>query len=418
MATAVKSRKLNRLTALDVKNAVEPGFYLDGGGLYLQVSRFDSKSWIFRFTINGRVRDMGLGSVANWTLAQVRERAIELRQAVSQKIDPIERQREQRRGEAERLANQKTFAWCAEQCHQRLRPKWKNEKHALQWISTLREYAFPVVGDRVVADITVKHVADVLEPIWLSKRETAGRVRGRIREVLAWSSANGYYPSYSIQMWEELEKLLPVGRAPKTQHMASCPHHDAGRLLQVVRESSLSPLLKLAFEFTVLNAVRPVEGRGAEKSEIVASKRVWIIPDDRMKMGASHVVPLADQSLAIVERAKELAPGSALLFPNLATGSAYSDQAFTKVVLRETTGTTYTMHGFRSTFRTWVSNKTDYPREVAEFALAHNPQTDVEAAYNRTTLFSQRRKLMQEWADYLYATSTQAPVITEDDEFG
>lgn len=411
------SRKLNRLTALDVKNAVEPGFYADGGGLYLQVSRFTSKNWIYRFTIDGRVRDMGLGSINTWSLAQVRERVLELRQAVSQKIDPIERQREQRRQEAERIASQKTFAWCAEQCHQRLLPKWKNQKHAQQWISTLREYAFPLVGDLVVADISVKHVAAILEPIWLGKRETAGRVRGRIREVLSWASANGLHPNYSIQMWEELEKLLPVGRAPKTQHMASCPHHNAGRLLNLVRESSLSPLLKLAFEFTVLNAVRPMEGRGAAKSEIVASKRVWIIPDDRMKMGASHVVPLAEQSLAIVERARQLAPESPLLFPNPATGSAYSDQAFTKVVLRETAGTQFTMHGFRSTFRTWVSNQTDYPREVAEFALAHNPQSDVEAAYNRTTLFSQRRKLMQEWADYLYATALVGPNRTEDDEF-
>ena len=417
MNKQVSNRQLNRLTALDIRNAKEPGFYHDGGGSYLQLSRFDTKSWIYRFTINGVTRDMGLGSVDTWSLAEVRERVRELRQLVSQKIDPIERQRLMRQAEQDRVNNRKTFSWCATQCHERLKPKWKNVKHIAQWISTLEQYAFPVIGDKNVDDVDIKSIAAILTPIWLAKRETASRVRGRIREVLGWAAANNYYSGYSLTMWEELDKLLPVGRTRKRSHFASCPHHEAGRLLQHVRDSSLAPLLKLAFEYVVLNAARSTEGRGAQKTELLVAKRVWIVPEDRMKMGQAHVVPLAEQSIELLKTAARLSGASTLVFPNLETGKPYSDQAFTKVILRETLKVPYTTHGFRATFRTWVSNKTDYSAKVAEFALAHNPQNEVEAAYDRTTMFAQRRRLMQEWADYLYGTAHEGPYVTEDDEY-
>lgn len=411
------SRKLNRLTALDIKNANTPGFYPDGGGLYLQVSRFGTKNWIYRFTINGVTRDMGFGSINTWSLAEVRERVRESRQLVSQKIDPIQRVRQSRLAEQDRLSRLKTFSWCAAQCHERLKPKWKNAKHAAQWIASLEQYVFPTLGEKNVDAIDIEGIAAVLTPIWLEKRETASRVRGRVREVLGWAAANNYYTDYSITMWEELDKLLPVGRPQKRTHFSSCPHHEVGRLLQSVRDSTLSPLLKLAFEYVVLNAARSSEGRGARKSELAINKRVWIVPDDRMKMGQSHVVPLSEQSIRLLNHASALSGASGLVFPNAETENPYSDQAFTKVILRETLKVPYTTHGFRASFRTWVSNKTTYSAKVAEFALAHNPQTDVEAAYDRTTLFAQRRKLMQAWADYLYSTARDAPDVTEDDEY-
>lgn len=412
-----KSNALDRLTATAIRNETTPGFYHDGGGLYLQVSRFNSKNWIYRFTIHGRTRDMGLGAVAVWPLAKVRERVRTLRQLVSQKIDPIEQQKKQRETAARLIDKEKTFKWCAQECHTRLLPSWKNVKHGRQWISTLERHVFPTFGEHVIADVGRREIAAVIGPMWLDTRETARRVLGRIREVLEWAAAHDYYPTYSLEMWEEIAKLLPVGRAQKRVRMASCPYPEGGRLLTQLKATTLSELLKLAFEFNVLTAVRPAEARNVLKSEIDLKERMWVIPEARMKMDKSHAVPLSEQVMNLLEMAYALNGGSRYVFPNLNSDKPFSDQAFTKVALRETLKVSYTMHGFRATFRTWAGETTTYPKEVCEFALAHNTMSDVEAAYARTTHVAQRRALMQDWADYLDATAHDAPMMHGDHAF-
>ena len=400
-STSKHSRALNRLNPLAIKNAADPGFYHDGGGLYLQISRSGTKNWIYRFTINKTTRDMGLGAVAVWPLAKVRERLVGLRQLVSQKIDPIELQRSERNATQAAVEKRKSFRWCATACHERLAEGWKNAKHAKQWISTLEQYVFESIGDLDIAGVTRKEIAAVLSPIWLTKRETARRVRGRIKEVIEWAAANEYYPNYSLAMWKEVDKLLPVGRAQKTSRMASCPYVEVGQLLSELKATSLTASLKLAFQFNVLTAVRPAEARNALKTEIDLTTRMWVIPEDRMKMGKEHAVPLSDQAMAVLTQAYALSGNSDYVFPNPTSGKPFSDQAFTKVALRETLKVSHTMHGFRSTFRTWAAERTTYPKEVCEFALAHNTMSAVEASYARTTHVEQRRPLMQDWANYL-----------------
>lgn len=395
------SRARDRLSAFAVKNLNEPGFYHDGGGLYLQVSRFNTKSWILRYTIDKKTRDMGLGPVADWTLAEARERAKQYRQLIDNKQDPIEyRQVEQKARAAER-DNRKTFEQCATGCHEDKGTLWKNTKHKAQWISTLTNYAFPKIGSMNVADVGKKEVAKVLEPIWLTKQETASRLLQRIRLVLAWASAHDYYPGYDLKMWDELPNLLPGRPKKKENHHSSCPYVEAGQLLKQLRDSKISELLKLCFEFTVLTAARSGEARGALKEEINFETKMWVIPDNRMKMDKAHSVPLSDRAIEVLKLAFTLAPKSKLVFPNLKLDKPLSDQAFTKVVLGENLKVPYTAHGFRSTFRTWAGEQTKYPREVCEHALAHNIMDSVEAAYARTTFVEQRRQLMQDWADFL-----------------
>lgn len=395
------SRARERLSAVAVRNAVKPGFYHDGGGLYLQVSTYNTKSWILRYTIDKKTRDMGLGPVLDWSLAEARERAKKFRQLVDDKIDPIEHRRKEQEARSAERDNRKTFEECALACHEKMASNWKNPKHKDQWINTLTNYAFPVIGKLDVSSVGKKAVADVLKPIWLVKVETASRVLQRIRAVLTYASAHDYYPGYDLKMWDDLPQLLPQRPDKKKLHFASCPYEEAATLIAKLQASSLSELLKLAFEFTVLTAVRSSEARGALKAEIDLDKKMWTIPDSRMKMDIAHSVPLSDRAIEVLERAYAIAPDSELVFPSPSSGKQFSDQAFTKVVLNETLKVKYTAHGFRSTFRVWAGEKTKYPREVCEHALAHNIMDAVEAAYARTTFVEQRRSLMQDWSNFL-----------------
>jgi integrase len=395
------SRARDRLSALSVKNASKSGFYHDGGGLYLQVSVYGTKSWILRYTMNKKTRDMGLGALADWTLAEARQRAKKFRQLLDDNIDPIEhRQAEHKKINAER-DNRKTFEECARNCHDDKASQWKNIKHRDQWIRTLSQYAFPSLGSMNVADVGKAEIASVLKPIWLEKEETANRLLQRIRIVLGWASAHNYYPGYDLKIWDELPNLLPSRPRKKESHYSSCPYAEAGALMEKLRQSQVSEILKLCFQFTVLTAARSGEARGAMKSEVDFETKMWVIPDDRMKMDKAHSVPLSDTAIDVLKRAYAIVPDSKLVFPSVATGKQLSDQAFTKVVLRENLQVTYTAHGFRSTFRTWAGEQTKYPREVCEQALAHNIMDSVEAAYARTTFVEQRRHLMQDWADFL-----------------
>lgn len=395
------SNARDRLSAIEVRKLKEPGMHHDGGGLYLQISNYGTKSWILRFTINKRTRDMGLGPLANWSLAEARERARKYRQLIDDGIDPIEHREAERKLRAAELGRRKTFEQCAEACHGDKTSSWKNDKHKAQWINTLRQYAFPVIGSMNVAEIGKKEIARVLEPIWLTKQETASRLLQRIRAVLNWASAHDHYPGYDLKIWDELPNLLPGRPKQKDNHHAACPYAEAPALMAKLRASTISDNLKLCFEFTVLTAARSGEARGALKAEIDFDARMWTIPDDRMKMDRAHSVPLSNRAIDVLKAAFALSPESKYVFPNPSLDKPLSDQAFTKVVLRETLDVPYTAHGFRSTFRTWAGEQTKYPREVCEHALAHNIMDRVEAAYARTTFVQQRRQLMQDWTDYL-----------------
>ncbi len=405
-----KSRDRERLSALAVKNISEPGIYHDGGGLYLQVSSLSkgSKSWFLRYRFDGKVRDMGLGAFADWPLAKARERAQHYRRMLDDKIDPIQFrnsqsdvQRAERKAVESARSKQKTFEQATRECLDTIKSKWKSDKHRAQWQSSLEMYANPLIGKLPIAGIGKRELERVLVPIWLEKPETADRVLQRIRTVLEWASARDYVSNYNPKIWIELKSLLPGRPKSEEKHFASCPYREVGTLLRSLRGTHISEMLKLAFEFVVLTVARSSEGREAEKREIDFKTRVWTIPATRMKLGVTHIVPLSDQAMEVLRRAFLLDPDSPFVFPSTSTGRPLSDQAFTKVVLRESLGVAYTAHGFRSSFRMWAGEQTNYERVVCELALAHDIKSDTEAAYDRSDYGGKRRKLMQEWADFI-----------------
>jgi integrase len=402
------------LTSLAVKNITEPGIYHDGGGLYLQVSPLSkgSKSWFLRYRLNGKVRDMGLGSVADWGLAKARERAQQYRRMVADKVDPIHFRNAQlaaQLAEAKSIdsarRNKKSFEEASRECFDTMKSKWKNAKHRAQWISSLEMYAFPALGKFAVSDIGKRELEAVLAPIWLDKVETADRVLQRMRTVLEWASARDYITNYNPKIWIELKSLLPGRPESEENHFASCPYNEVAELLAALRRTTISEVLKLAFEFMVLTVTRSSEARGAGKAEINLSARTWTIPAARMKLGKQHVVPLSDRAVHVLKDAFSLEPDSTLVFPSRNSLKPFSDQAFTKVVLRETLRTQYTAHGFRSSFRTWAGEQTNYERVVCELALAHDIKSATEAAYDRSDYENKRRKLMEDWATYIAASS-------------
>ena len=407
-----KSKARDRLSALMVKSISAPGIYHDGGGLYLQVSRLESrsKSWFLRYTIEGKVRDMGLGSLTEWSLSEIRERAKKFRRMLDDKLDPIEIRNSERMlqkanvaEKAKQVASQKTFAECAAECHKSLKSSWKNIKHGDQWINTLTTYAFPTIGKCLVTDVDKGSIKNVMLPIWLSKKDTADRLLQRIRTVMDWAVAHEYHPGYKPSLWKDLATILPQRPDQQRKHFSSCPYVDVGPLIKQLQATGVTPIVKLCFEFMILTAARSGEARGTLKSEVDFDRKNWRIDGSRMKAGITHTVPLSDRAEAILREAFLLAPESIFVFPSARNKVALSDQAFTKVVLRENLKVSYTAHGFRSSFRTWAGKLTNYDRIVCELALAHDLKTDVESAYDRNDYEDKRRHLMQDWACFLVA---------------
>ncbi|CAM8645430.1 XerC Integrase [Comamonadaceae bacterium] len=407
-----KSKARDRLSALMVKSITTPGIYHDGGGLYLQVSRLESrsKSWFLRYTIEGKVRDMGLGSLTEWSLSEIRERAKKYRRMLDDKLDPIEVRNSERllqkaevAEKAKLQASQKTFAECAYECHKSLKSSWKNSKHGDQWINTLTTYAFPILGKNLIAEVDKHSIKNVMLPIWLSKKDTADRLLQRIRTVMDWAVAHEYHPGYKPSLWKDLTTILPQRPDQQRKHFSSCPYADVGPLVKQLQATGVTQIVKLCFEFMILTAARSGEARGALKSEIDFDKKIWRIDGSRMKAGITHTVPLSDRAEAILREAFSIEPDSVFVFPSTRKKTALSDQAFTKVVLRENLKVAYTAHGFRSSFRTWAGKLTNYDRIVCELALAHDLKTDVESAYDRNDYEEKRRHLMQDWASYLKA---------------
>lgn len=404
-------RDSNRLTAMAVSKLKEPGRYADGHGLYLQVSEWGTKSWIFRYTRNGRARHMGLGPLHTLSLADARERARKARQALLDGIDPIDMRTDAKLAAKAEAAKRITFKDAAEKYIAAHRAGWKNPKHADQWEATLRLYAYPMLADLSVADIEIGHITNILEPIWLEKTETASRVRGRVEAVLDWATVRRHRSGDNPARWRGcLDKLLPAKtKVRKVRHMPAMPYGDVaafiGELLE--REGFSSK----ALQFTIFTACRTAEVTGAQWDEIDFAEKVWTVPGIRTKSGRDHRVPLSKQAVAILQevpRVKE----NLFIFPGARDGAGLSSMAMLEL-LREMRGDAFTVHGFRSSFRDWCAEQTNYPREIAEAALAHVLKDKTEAAYQRGDLLEKRRKLMEAWAGYCSRQAATAGNVTQ-----
>ena len=390
----------DRLKALEVKWIEEPGIYHDGGGLYLQVSPAGTKSWLFRYRLHDRMREMGLGSFKDFSLAEARERARVQRQLVADKIDPIE-QRDARSQVAKAVAAQEiSFEECARDYHKQEAVHWKNPKHRDQWINTLDTYAFPKLGKRKIHTIVQADFVTVLQPIWQRKAETASRVFQRLRSVLVWAAAKKLYPVHPRDMCDLVLTELGDRRGQrKKEHHLAAPYEEVSEILGKVRISDSQKIVKLAFEFTVLTAARSGETRGATWSEIDFDDQTWVIPATRMKAGKEHRVPLSTQCLELLHQAQELTSHLELIFCHPKTEKQFSDAIFTSM-LHKGLKLPYTMHGFRSSFRDWGGEVSQHRRELLEISLAHDLGNKVEEAYRRGDMLDKRRPLMEDWARF------------------
>lgn len=370
----------------------------DGAGLMLKVSPTGTRSWVYRYQLFGRRRSIGLGSYPLVGLSKARTERDAARKLIRRGIDPQAERDAARAAQAAAEAKQAaTFSRCAAELIESLRPGWRNPKHADQWTNTLRDYAGPVLGAMPVADIQREHVLQVLQPIWTSKPETAGRLRGRIEKVLDLAKARGYRTGDNPAQWRgNLDaELPPLSKVQRVEHVAALPYSEAPKFWQDL-QSRTGPGAA-ALRFTLLTACRPGEARGATWDEIKGDK--WVIPAERMKAGREHHVPLTPEALAVLERMPRVAP---LIFTEprgKRAGKKLSENAMTALLKRM--GAQCTAHGFRSTFREWAGETTAHPREVIEHALAHRLKDKVEAAYQRGTLLQKRRELMADWAAYL-----------------
>lgn len=386
---------MGKLTVLQVRNA-KPGRHSDGGGLYLLVKPSGAKSWILRVQVSGRRRDFGLGGVDLVSLQEARDKAYESRKAAKAGLDPsFERKRA--------LRQIPTFMEAADQYHRTVRASWRNGKHADQWLTTLEAYAFPTIGAARVDHIDAPRIQSVLLPIWLTKPETARRVRQRIGSVLDFAHGQGWRESETPRA--AVNSLLKRIKQPKRgPGFAAIPYADLPALMITLSGGEPSAG-RLALRFLVLTAARSGEVRGATWSEIDFEEAQWNIPAIRMKVGDPHCVPLSPMALDVLRTAHELMGGKANrpIFPGL-KGKAMSDATMAKVLSVAGAGA-FTVHGMRSAFRDWVAERTSFPGEWAEAALAHTLPNKVEAAYRRTKFVEQRRTLMAAWADFLAGSS-------------
>lgn len=404
---------MGKLTVLKIQNLTEPGQYGDGDCLYLQIKSDDqnrlSRSWVYRFKLNGKRREMGLGPLHLVSLAEARQKVLVCRKMHLEGIDPIDVRRAKREQEALERTNAITFKICAEKYIASHKVGWKNDKHAAQWPSSLKAYAYPTLGALPAHRIDTALVMRVLEPIWSSKPETASRLRGRIELVLDWARVHGYRTGENPARWRgHLDKLLPSrSRVKRSRHHAALPYSELPAFMVRLRQEE--GVAARALEFLILTAARTGEVIGATPDEI--KDGVWTVPAERMKAGLQHRVPLSAPALAIPEATAKL--GTSYLFPGRKFDAPLSNMAMLKLLAR-IGRSDLTTHGFRSTFKDWVSETTDHPSEVSEMALAHAIDNDVEAAYRRGDLFRKRIALMNDWARFCAGQKAEAGGAASD----
>ena len=396
--TATGKQKQNRLSAVRVRSLTKAGRYLDGNGLYLNVQPSGAKRWFLRVVVMGRRRDFGLGGLSVVSLAEAREEATKLRKIVQQNGDPLaEREKEK--------SIVLTFKEAAREVHKIHSATWKNDKHKKQWITTLENYVFPTFGSLHVDNIGTPEILSVLNPIWLTKPETARRVRQRIHTVLEWTKAAGFRSGDNPV--DGILKILPKQPVSKNHHTA-LPYKEVPIFIKSLRSINAEGIAPLAFEFLILTATRTSEVLNATWDEINLEDKTWTIPDSRMKNKREHRIPLQPRLIEILEEARKLSEGSLYIFPNPHTGKPLSTMVFLMLLRRMKQD--ITAHGFRSSFRDWASERTNIPRDVCEAALAHSLRDKTEAAYKRTDLFEKRRELMNLWTKF--ATEERGEVIT------
>lgn len=382
------------LTAAKAKSLSRPGMYRADATLYLRIAPGGTKHWIQRLTIDGRRHDLGLGGFPLVSLAEARAKAFDNRRAVQTGRNPLAEKRR---------AKTPTFAVAAARTCDALRPRWRNGKHETDWMATLENHAFPILGGMSVDRIRREDVLRALTPIWTAKPETARRVRQRIRAVLRWCWAHGYVRENVAG--EGIDGALPAMPAVK-EHFRALPYGEVSDALDAVQESRASDAAKLCLRFLVLTAARSGEARGAKWDEIDLDAREWRIPGERMKGGREHRVPLSEAACDVLARARPLEDGSGLVFPSpLRAGRPLSNMTLTKILRDRGLAERATVHGFRSAFRDWCA-ETGKPREIAESALAHTV-AGIEGAYFRSDLFARRRVLMDQWASFLAGTDAK-----------
>lgn len=395
MSIAAKRHPDKALTALQVRNISTPGRYADGNGLYLVVDNSGARRWLLRIVVQGRRRDIGLGSAKLVPLAEAREKALTFRKSAREGGDPIAEQRKLK-------ALVPTFEEAAEKVHAEHSPGWRNKKHGDQWISTLRTYAFPEIGRLRVNQIGTPEVMRVLAPIWLTKGETARRVRQRIGTVLDWARAAGHRDGENPV--SGVAKGLPK-QIERDQHHAALSYAEMPAFISDLRTQAADATTRLAFEFLILTAARTGEVIHSKWEEVDFEQKVWLVPAARMKAKREHRVPLSSRCIELLEKSKKAAGESVYLFPGATPGKPLSNMAFLMLLRRMKRP--ITAHGFRSSFRDWAAEATSYPREIAEMALAHTITNKVEAAYRRGDLLEKRRELMEDWASYVGAAGGQ-----------
>ena len=403
-------KRATELSALAVRRLQRPGLHSVGGvaGLQLRVSDTGAKYWVLRVAVGGRRRDIGIGPYPEISLARARESAAEMREQVRSGVDPVEQRRAAQEALKRERAKALTFRQAAIKCHAGKETEFRSAKHRRDWISSLERHAFPIIGDFQVSAIELPHVLNVLEPIWHERTETATRVRQRMESVLTWATVSGYRTGENPARWNgNLKEVLPKpSKITKVKHHLALPWKEVAGFMDALRERG--GIAARALEFLILTAARSSEVRFATWEELDLHDRVWTVPADRIKAGREHRVPLCDDAVKLLKAVPRMVDCE-FVFPG-ARGGPLSDMTLTAVLKRM--GVDVTVHGFRSTFKDWARNRSAYPDEVSELALAHVSTDATRAAYARDELLPQRSRLMADWARYVREGEPTGDVVS------
>ncbi len=409
----MESKKSKKLTVFFVKSEKKSGRYSDNqNNLYLQVNKSGLKSWIFRYSIHDKRREMGLGRIENVTLQEARKKASQLYQEIKDNpgFDPITEHKQKKIAAQLQQNNAKTFSECAKEFIELKKCEWTSAKHARQWTSTLKTYAYPTIGNMVIQDITSEHIKQLLKPIWLTKTVTAERVLNRIKQVLNYSLANKYHSGGNVARWTgHLDQMLPKPRKITTvKHLPALPYKHIHSFISQLRKHQF--MSAYALEFSILTAARTKEIINAQWSSIDFEERIWRIPAEMMKSKRPHEVPLNGRAMEIVTDLKQNQTND-FIFAGLSKSGGLSTAAMDKLLHKKMNYPQYTVHGFRSCFRDWAGEETDTPQYVAEMALAHKIKNKSEAAYRRGHLMVKRRILMNKWLEYINTPIADSQVL-------
>jgi len=376
------------LSTVRINSIKSKGRFADGNGLYLVVDPSGAKRWVLRTMVRGKRRDIGLGGLKLVSLAEAREKAAEFRKIAREGGDPVAERRK-----ATKAAP--TFKEAAKTVYESYKAAWKNPKHVAQWISSMEAYAFPIIGEYRVDEVETTDVMRVLSPIWLSKPETARRVRQRIKSTLDWAKASGFRSGDNPV--DGVTSGLPK-HSDRDNHFQAIAYKEVPKFIANLHRSHANEVVRLAFELLILTATRTNEVLNADWSEIDLKKKVWTIPASRMKTSREHRIPLSIRAVQIFERMQKIGNEEGLVFPGRDSEKPLSNMAFLMTIRRM--GFEFTAHGFRSAFRDWAAETTNFPRDVCEMALAHTIKNKTEAAYRRGDLFEKRRSLMGGWTRF------------------